>query len=499
MGDVMAYTAQISGKSVFVIAGSLQVQLGIGKKTQASFKVKTDSFTFFVQYQQVAIYNQNNTLVFSGYITSPSAQKPGFQPSLVWTIACISQDYILKKRVVQNNYTNMMCGAIVRDIYTNILAAEGVTVGLIYDGPTISNSLIIPFTIDGNVLLPQKNLFCKVADALNQLVTEASSAGVPYYYAIDQNKALWFAPYGAVTGPQIDDTQIDQNNNPPTITFANPSYRNGQYETGGVAQTTTQTESRKGDSNTSSWPMRYALAGAPTINVDGVAKTVGVQGVDTGKDFYWQQGSPNITQDSGGTLLTSSNTLNITYIGQYPNTSLIYNAAQIAYMVSIDGTSGINEEIDNDPTLTTAANALSKGSNLLTRFAQQGGQLQFTTRQSGFVPGQLCPVNMPYFNLISTQMLIETVGITDSIDNLNIWYQVTAIIGPYDVSWVDFFGKLVLNQQVANSVNINQSTSVSTLVDLTATVSPTANLNINVYACPIIGNSTIIDNTLIVC
>src|SRR5262249_8594190 len=105
----------------------------------------------------------------------------------------------------------------------------------------------------------------------------------------------------------------------------------------------------------------------------------------------------------------------------------------------------------------------------------------------------------PYLNLINTQMLIETVGITDSVDGYNIWYQVVAIIGPYDVTWVDFFGKLVLNQAPANPGNISQSTSVSTLVDLTATVAETANLTISVYACPIISNSTIISDTLYIC
>lgn len=498
------YTVYIGGVALntptnFVLAGSLQIGLSVGRKSQARFAVHTDTNTFFKQFQFVAIVDNTGTLIFSGYITSPSAQKPGFQNSLIWSISCIGREFLAKKRVVQKSYTNQTCGSIARDIFDTILQPEGAYAALIYDGPTISDSQIIPFTIDGNVLLPQKNFFCKASDALDQLVTEASASGVPYYNAIDQNAGVYFAPYGAVTGPTIDDTLIDQNQNPPTITWANPNYRNGQYETGGVAQTSTQTEARKGDSNTTSWPMSFDLASAPTINVDGASKTVGIKGVDSGKDFYWQQGSPDIVQDSGATKLTSSNTLNVSYIGQYPNTSLVYNAAQIAYQASVDGTSGIIEEIDTDQTLTSASNALSKASNLLTRMAQQGGQLVFTTRQSGFLPGQFCPANMPYFNLISTSMLIETVTITDSVDGLNIWYQVTAIVGPYDTTYVDFFSKLLAQNASANSGNISQSVSVSTLVDLAATVVPTANLNISVYACPIISNSTIISNSLIVC
>src|ERR1700738_4715523 len=208
--------ALIGGLPYLVIAGSLQIGLAVGRKSQASLQVKTDTFTFFVQNQQIVIYDGNTRQLFHGYIPAPKAVRPGFQQSLVWTLSCIGEEYIPKKRVVQNNYTNIACVAIVRYIYTNILADERINIGLVFDGPTISNSLIIPFTIDGNVLLPQKNFFCKVADALDQLVTEASASGIPYYWAI-QNMALYFAPYGAVTGPAIDDTQIDQRGNPPTI------------------------------------------------------------------------------------------------------------------------------------------------------------------------------------------------------------------------------------------------------------------------------------------
>jgi hypothetical protein len=500
-----AYTTYIGGVaynsvSNFVLAGSLKIDLAVGRKTQASFAVHTDSNTQFVQFQQVAIVDGSGTLAFSGYIVNPQATKPGFTASLIWSIQCIGQDFLAKKRVYQATHTNKTCGFIANDIFNTLLQVEGAIRGNIYDGPTCGNNLICgTFNVDGNALIPQANFLCKATDALDQLVTQASASGIPYYWGASADKVYDFAPYGATTGPTIDDTQIEQNQNPPTVTWANQNYRNTQWVTGGVAQTATQTESRKGDSNTVSWPMSFDLASAPTVNVDSVAKTVGIKGIDTGKDFYWQQGSPDIVQDSGATKLTSSNTLNVSYIGQFPNTALVSNAAQVAYQASIDGTTGIIEEITSDTTLTTASNALSEGSNLLTRYAQQGGQLQFTTRQSGFLPGQLCPVNMPYLGLANTNMLIETVSITDSIDGFNIWYQVTAIVGPYDVSWVDFFSSLLSQQAPANSGNIGQSTSTSILLSLPASIVPTANINISVYACSLAGNSTLCGNSLIVC
>ncbi|MGH2478109.1 MAG: hypothetical protein ACRDHW_00420 [Ktedonobacteraceae bacterium] len=496
----MAYTAKIGGLPVFVQAGSLKVDQSVGKKTQATLTVKTDTNTFFKQYQQVQVYDDASVLAFLGYLTTPQAQKPGFQPSLVWSLSCIGPEYLAKKRVVQATYTNKTPGFMVRDIVTNVLAAEGVTAGNIYDGPTCSDTLFCSNTLvcDGNAPLPQKIIFAKAADALDSLVQDASSAGISYYWSIDKNKKLDFAPYGASVGPTIDDTQIDQMNNPPTITFANPNYRNGQYVTGGVTQTGTRNEMIVGDGNTRSFPLGFELASAPTIVISGVTQTVGIKGT-SGSQFYWAQGDNIIVQDSSQTVLASAATGSVAYIGQFPNTALVYNAAQIAYQASVDGSSGINEEIATDNTLTTANNALAEASSYLTRYAQQGAQLQqATTRMAGFAPGQLCPVNMPYFGLVNARMLIETVSIAD-LDGVNIWYILTGVQGPYDTTWVDFWSRVLAPQQVANSGNTQSSTSTSTLVDLTATISVSANLDISVFACPITGNATLCGNTTIVC
>ncbi|MGH2505949.1 MAG: hypothetical protein ACRDHZ_00790 [Ktedonobacteraceae bacterium] len=494
-----AYTVRIGGNTVFVVGGSLKIDKAVGKKSQASFTARTDTRTFFKQYQQVDIFDQNGVLVFAGYITSPKASKPGFQPSLTWSITCIGKEFLAKKRVIQVTYVNKTYGFIARDIFTNLLAAEGVTAGVIFDGPTCSNTLICSNTllVDGNAVLPRIDFFCKATDALDTLVKGASSAGIPYFWAIDQNGAGSFAPYGAVTGPTIDDTQIDQMNNPPSITFANPNYRNAQYVTGGFAQTAAQNETIVGDGSKRSFPLGFQLASAPTIVIGGVTQTTGMKGT-TGSQWYWALGDNIITQDSSQTVLGSGATAPVSYVGQYPNTALVSNAAQIAYQASVDGSSGIMEEIATDATLTTASDALTEGGSLLTRFAQQGAQLVGTTRLTGFEPGQLCPVNMPYFGLVSAQALIETVSIAD-LDGVNIWYTLTSVVGPYDTTWVDFFSRLLSSQAAANSANAGQSTSTSILLSLPASVTPTANLNISVFACPITGNATFASNTTIVC
>ena len=94
-----AYTATIGGNAVQVLPTTLKITKSVGRRSQASFTVKTDIYTFFQQYQQVAIYDGYGNLVFSGYVTQPVTTKPGFQPYLIHQITCCDQHYLADKRV----------------------------------------------------------------------------------------------------------------------------------------------------------------------------------------------------------------------------------------------------------------------------------------------------------------------------------------------------------------------------------------------------------------
>lgn len=480
------YTISVAGVNQFVLAGSLTVDSTIGRRGTATFTLRTTTATHFQQYQTVSITDAMGKLVFTGYITQPKEQKPGFRASLIHTITCVDQHYLADKRVIAATYTGKTGGYIVQDIVSRILSQEGVTVAQI---------------VDSGVVIPSATfVYCSVAAALDALVTQASAAGIPYYWQIDQNKQLWFVPYTAVVNSNIvDGTAVDQKYNLATVQRQNPTYRNTQYILGGTAQTATQTESRPGDGVTTSWAMGYDLSTVPTITVSSVAKTVGIKGVDTGKDFYWSKGSPTITQDSSATALTSAQTLKVVYVGQYPTVIQSTQSAQITYQASIDGSTGIVENVITDATLTSTANGLSEASQLLTRYAAQGTQLVFSTLVAGYSQGQLITVNLPDHGLNNVQMLIEDVSASDQVDGIHIWYQITAVLGPYDVSWVDFFSSLLRQQQEANAINVGVSQSLTLLQSFPATIGVQARAQYAVYACPIPSTTLFPSSTLYPC
>lgn len=503
------FNAVIGGNPVFTVAGTLNFSGTIGKRAQANFMAYTSTAIHFEQDQQVQIYDQNNVLVFSGYISTPKEQKPGFQPTLDHTISCVDQHRLADKRLVAASYVNKSPGYMVNDIYNTILAAEGVTIGLIYDASSLVDLFPSTSLFPSTTLYPTESVgivpeaifvYSTVAQALDELVNVASASGVPYYWMIDQNKKLWFAPYTAViNNTVIDGTQIDQVRHPVTVTRANPTYRNTQYLVGGLAQTVTQVETRKGDGVTVSWPMSFDLATVPTITVNAVAKAIGIRGLDTGKDWYWQKGSPDISQDSAGTKLISTDTLSITYIGQYPTVIIDQNSAQISYEARLAGDTGIVEAAENDATKSSAASGLAKTGALLTRYASQGTILEFITEQTGYAPGQLVPVNLPDHNLNSVQMLIEDIAGSDQLDGFNIWYTIKAVLGPYDVTWESFFSKLLKQQAPANSINVGVSQSVVIAVTGSASLSPSVTGSATVFACPVPSLTTYPSLTLFPC
>jgi hypothetical protein len=464
----------------------------VGKHGQASFTVETDETIHFAQYQQVSVFDQNSVLAFSGYMNDPTEEANGWNDPTGWngtirhSVSCVDQVFCASKRRIAASYTNKTCGYIVQDILTNILAAEGVTLGQIYDGLTPGPNLFPSATLypGGNVgLIPQAVFgYCKVSEALDALVTAASDSGVPYYWMIDQNKALWFVPYTTVVSSTIIDGTQEENIK---VKRTNPTYRNQQTVLGGVAQTITQNETRKGDTVTIAFPMKYALATTPFITVNAVVKTVGINGVDTGRDWYWNKGSNFITQDTSGTKLTGTDTLAVSYVGQIPNTVISQNASQVAYQASIDGTSGIIEDVTNDNTLNDATSALQSASASLTRYAQQGLILTFDTMESGYAPGQLVTADLPWHNISMQQVLIESVVASDSQDLVNIWYSVTAILGPSDVTWQDFYAKLLATPQQASAINVGTSQTADVLQQFTASITLSATLNTTVNACPL--------------
>lgn len=138
-----------------------------------------------------------------------------------------------------------------------------------------------------------------------------------YTTFIDQNLNFVFGPRVAQPAPWILQSADQQLliAGPLTVDYSADLYRN-EMVLQGVVATGTKSETKIGDGTTTSWALGGELIATPIILLNNQAQTVGVKGIDVGKNFYWTPGSNAIDQDPSGTVLQQTDTLlfqNYTY------------------------------------------------------------------------------------------------------------------------------------------------------------------------------------------
>lgn len=343
----------------------------------------------------------------------------------VFQYRCIDFDEIAGRRLVAEAYTAQTAGAIVEDIRATYLDGYGVTAGDIADGPTIQ---AISFN------------YVTAESALNELATITG-----YAWCIDENKALCFEARDTAFAAW----DITANNKPYRnlrITKNRSKYRNTQFMRAGYDVTGALTETQNGDGTRRTFVLEYEV-GADDLAVRTdtgaglTARTVGILGVDTGKDWYYSIGSNVVSQDSGGTLLTSAHTLEVSYKGRFPIIVKAEDQAAIAERVAAEVGPGIYESVLDDTTINDDDAALDKALGLLARHSMIPVTVTYETDAAGLRGGTLQTITLSDHGL-SGQYLIESVN-GRVRENGDLVYSVKALSGQAVGGWAAFFRSLV--------------------------------------------------------
>jgi hypothetical protein len=151
-----------------------------------------------------------------------------------------------------------------------------------------------------------------ISDNLNDLAKKSD-----YTQFIDQNLNFVFGPRVAQPAPWILQSADPKLllAGPLTVDYSADLYRN-EMILNGVVATGIKSEFKIGNGTDTSWSLGGELIATPIILLNNQAQTVGVKGLDTGKNFYWTPGSNAIDQDPSGTVLQQTDTLlfqNYTY------------------------------------------------------------------------------------------------------------------------------------------------------------------------------------------
>jgi hypothetical protein len=231
--------------------------------------------------QPVELWDSDTTQLFAGIITDRQRNQIGDVDGYEYAYKCADYSTLATRHLIGWNYEDMSADDIVLHINQYFLTGEGVVAVKIASGGHVEPGI----TLDKAVFN-----YCTVAEAFNQL---AEQCGFSWY--IDCDKELHFFERTRNIAPfELTDTDCHY------ITLdaseSTAEYRNRQWIQGGNQLSEPRTETFLGDGKLTSFKLQYQVAKVPTITVDGVAQTTGIQSVDEDKDWYWSDNSDTITQ-----------------------------------------------------------------------------------------------------------------------------------------------------------------------------------------------------------
>ena len=408
------------------------------------------------------------TLIFAGVVET-STKRSNAPGQRVHTIRAKDWHYLADKRLVARSYLNQTANQIVLDLHSRYLAEEGVIVG------NIDTAVNIPIAVFD---------YTPVSRALDEL---AELAG--FWWEITPARVLHFRPREAVTAPWTV-TPTDMSSDA-SFSREAPRYRNTQIITGVRDRTDVQVESFRGDGEARTFSVGFDIAEAPTVTVNGSPQSVGVRSVDEGRQWYWNKGDKTVSQDASETRLSTSDRLEVSYIGMFDAVILSRDEDAITDRATVETVGTGKVEVATAlPDVEGRAAGFDIAARKLAELSKIGRRVTFTTDRFGLKPGQLATVDVDG----PEQMLVTEVTVSQR--ELKDLWDVTAVSGPADLSWTKFFGQLAEQTRVLTfRTNISETDIVTRLFEFAKTWTD-ADTDPNIFRLVYPANDLAVSDTL---
>jgi len=349
------------------------------------------------------IQDQASVTQFFGSIQDVESAKIENRVGIQCSISATDLNHATSRRLAgEYSWAEKTVLQIVTDIVTDSLSGDLTDITLVQTGPTIAN-----FAVS----------YPTVREAFDAL---AEMAGMRWF--IDElNKLRFFTPAGATAPFSITDTT---NVSALSIRETREDYSNSAVGRVGSGLVDPVTENFIGDGVKTSFELVLPVGQVPGIQLDTVVQTVGIGGVDTGKDWYWNENSNEIRQDSGGVVLIAANTLAVTYVGieQFYVSSV--NAAEVTARALVENNSGNYQKFIEVDGLKTRGDAQASVAAYVARQSSMTHALGFETNDFlepailGLRPGDVLSMTAPGFGttgsfLVQAIVLTHMEGVTD--------------------------------------------------------------------------------------
>lgn len=310
-------------------------------------------------------------------------------------------------------------GAIVRNLVTVYGLSEGLTIGTIRDGSPVEL-----MTLE----------WSNIADAI-----QGAANLCAHVWRINADKSFDFIPRTENTAPfSISSSSSDVLTEGFKFRHTDETYANKVYVRIAEEAFAQTLATKAGDGSKRIFSVATVIKAVSTITVDAVEKTVGIYGVDSGKDWYYTPGDYWIYQDAGGTTLTGSETLYITYRAYgFDSRSAEDTGEQSARAALESGASGIYEIVVDASSLYDVDQADNIADATIAERKVTPIECNYRTRTAGVRPGQLQTINLSDFG-VNTTFLIDQVDATLD-EGANLQYDVHAISTTRLSGYLDVF------------------------------------------------------------
>lgn len=342
----MEIKAEINGAEYRVSTESLDI-------TQQGGAVSTSNIDILVPAGQIppralssCIVYFDDVPIFGGDIASVSS--PAFatgKEARRFRLAVNSWETRLNNRLVSEAFENQLTHDIVQTLFDNYIAGEGFTLGAISTTTQQYDNYNCSYT--------------KLYDILTELAQDINAS-----FYITPDKKFYFVTRDAfiqidapthITNLQLEEDQGDM--------------RTVQIVTGASEETSEQTVSTYWLDGQVSWSLGYAISTVAGATVGGVVVGVGKLGVDeedATKTFLYEIGSDSLTLNANATIKPTTGQLCVcVFNGYYEIIVTNTNDALKSTIETLNGSSGMIEQIITDETIKTFSDADTKANALL--------------------------------------------------------------------------------------------------------------------------------------
>lgn len=370
----MSYTIFIDGldRTADVINQTIVIEDTLNDKANTcNFRLIDRNSTAAPQTDDEVIITLNtNDKIFGGYITGVkmSKQKNGV---VEYAVNCVDYTYILDRYLAHRSYQDSTDAEIIADLVSRYCVGLGITTTNVIEGVTVNS---IKFN------------YIQLSQCLRKI---AQLAGRNWY--IDYDKDIHYFPLTTNSAPfNITSSTTTYSNL--NISKDGSQLKNRVYVRGGTKLSDATTYSVKGDGVARQFPVPDKPHDV-SITVNGVSKTVGIKNVDTtGYQWYVNFQEKYVEQDSGQTVLASTDTLAVTYTYDIPILVAVEDTASIM-------ANGVKEFAIFDKTIDTTQAARDRASAELTDYANDLIEGSFTTYTTGFRSGQYVNINLTEYDI----------------------------------------------------------------------------------------------------